>query len=623
MTAVAIQESDLRYKGRDRSAYLAYLLKQGKRANAAVWDAQKAFIDRELSGDTQTSTGLDPVLTVDPDGLALEVFSRDESAYARLTFDPALFDALTTTPGTAFVRMPQPFVDKLDRLRSYLPVALDIAAGRMTPAPATTPATRTATTPGPAATSAPATTSAPTSGPATTPATPTATTSAPETTSATPAAPTTPTAIERTASVPDAWLRSFLQVQSAATLPSATCEIAPVDLYNALYVLSVRKAKKAPRALRFELVPGQPPRVVLEPWNIVLEGHGPAFQGRTPRVVRTYGRQRLMLFARLLPHIKRARVELLGPGLPVFWVLDLGLATLTIGLTGWTEAAWSGAAAFDQLVPPPSAGPLADAVLAHLRAHGPTPIPALSAALGATPENTRAALQRACLRGGAVFDVARHVVRPRALFAEPIDDELVRFGSPREARAHRLLEAAASGSGAVKITKVHAVVGEGVEIRGEVIDAEARRTLAPRFQMDLEGRVTDASCNCPTFARAGLREGPCEHLLALRVAHSRERAAEEAMRDTPEGRARIRAETRTLVRRDAAGAEHGCRVSLDGRRVRVVRTTPDEAARHRNLVFDTESDARDEYFAELDALGARGFIDAGDALDAGSAAGAP
>ncbi len=602
-TLLAVRDSDLRYQGKDRSAYFAYLLAKGKRAGAGVWEAQKAFIDRELAGETAAATGLDPLLTVDADEASLEVFSRDESAYARLSLGASLFDDRRATPGTAFFQVPAAFTEGIGRLRSYLPVHFDAAAG----------------SPGTGAT-------------------------------------------ERTAAVTEGWLKSFLQVQSAATLPVTLCEIAPVDLYNILYVLTVRRAKKAPRALRFELLPGQRPRVVLEPWGVVLEAHGAPYTGRTPAVIRTYGRQRLLALHRLLSHVRRARIALLGPGLPVFWILDLGvgapghasassapnlglgvgapghasatsahgvpvpandassppLATLTLGLTGWTDASWSSAAAFDRLVPPAGASALADKAVHVLETSGPQPLSALATTLATTPENARAALQRACLRGEVVLDVASGAFRRRALFASPVDDEVTRAASPREARALRLLDA----KGAVAITKEHTLAGQGLEVRGEAKDTEARRTYAPRFTLDLEGRVTDAWCNCPTFARSGLREGPCEHMLALRTVHAREKAAAEAMRDTPEGRAKIRAETRTLVRRDARGAEETYRVSLDARRVRLAWTVAGGAARHQALDFDQESDARDEYFARLGALALRGFIDAGD-LPEGEASSSP
>jgi len=70
--------------------------------------------------------------------------------------------------------------------------------------------------------------------------------------------------------VPYRWLRAFGQVQAASTLPAERVSLAPVDLYNVLLSLRLRKAKTAPRALRYELVPGQPPRLVLEPWEQVL-----------------------------------------------------------------------------------------------------------------------------------------------------------------------------------------------------------------------------------------------------------------------------------------------------------------------------------------------------------------
>ena len=554
-TLLAVKDSDLRYQGKDRSAYFAYLLAKGKRAGAGVWEAQKAFIDRELAGETAAATGLDPLLTVDADEASFEVFSRDESAYARLSLGAPLFDDRRATHGTAFFQIPPTFHEGIGRLRSYLPVHFDASATTATAA-----------------------------------------------------------ASERTAAVTEGWLKSFLQVQSAATLPATLCEIAPVDLYNILYVLTVRRAKKAPRALRFELLPGQRPRLVLEPFGVVLEAHGAPYSGRTPAVIRTYGRQRLLQVHRLLSHVRRARIALLGPGLPVFWIFDLGvspgapLATLTLGLTGWTDASWSSAAAFDRLVPSPAASALADKAVRELETSGPKPLSALATTLKTSSENARSALQRACLRGEVVLDVASGSFRRRALFAAPVDDEVTRAATPREARALRLLEA----KGAVTITKEHTIAGQGLEVRGEAKDVESRRTYAPRFTLDLEGRVTEAWCNCPTFARSGLREGPCEHMLALRTAHARERAAAEAMRDTPEGRAKIRAETRTLVRRDARGAEETFRVSLDGKRVRLAWTLPTGAPRHQALDFDREADARDEYFGRLTALSHKGFIDAGD-----------
>ncbi len=564
MTAISILESDLRYKGRDRTAYLAYLMKQGKRANAMIWEAQKAFLDSQFADDKRQSGVLDPILTVDPDEISLEVFSKDESAYARLALSSALFEGREVAHGTSFVELPTSFVERLDRVATHQEILLD--AG-------TTATARKGTAQAPLA------------------------------------APAGPKAVE----VPYSWLRGFLQVQAAAMLPSTTCDLAPIDVYNLLFALRTRKAKKPPRGLRFELVPGQPPRIIIEPWELVLECHGAPYQGTTPRVVRAFGRQRLLTLARALPYLKGARLQLLGAGLPMFWVLDLGLATLTVALTGWTESSWASSASFDQLMPTGERGlSVADAVVATLKQKGPLPLTELQGVLGASREELRVALQREALRGRVLFDVARQVFRPRALLPQAVPDEAIRYGTPREEKAHRLLGDGTKGStpsGEVSVTKVHEIAGEGVEIHGEVTDKEAKRSYSPRFSMDLEGRVSDAWCNCATFQRTGVREGPCEHMIALRLAYGRKLAEAEAMRQTPEGRRTIRAETRTLVRRDASGSESVFRVSLDDKVVAVQWGARTGQPRHQRLWFDTDAQARESYFARLESLSHEGYVD--------------
>jgi hypothetical protein len=350
-------------------------------------------------------------------------------------------------------------------------------------------------------------------------------------------------------------------------------------------------------------------------------------------VVRTFGRQRLLALGRILPHLRSARALLLGPGLPTFWVLDLGLATLTLALTGWTESGWASAAAFDALMPAHGAERRVERIEALFARRGPLSPAEIGAETGLNSDEARAALKLMCLRGTLLYDIARGVYRPRALLpqAQPLDVAELRYGSPREARAHRLLGDGGPGQGVVKLVKVHEIAGDGgvaaaaVEIHGEITDKEARRTYATHFTVDSEGRVKDAACTCPQFRRSALREGPCEHLLALRLLHSRRRAEQESLRQTPEGQKLIRAETRTLVRRgDPSGAplagqpandigvETVYRVSLDARSVRLVwgpRTSP--SPRQQLTWFDTDEEARRAYFRRLQELQSEGFIDAG------------
>jgi hypothetical protein len=553
---LGVLASDLRYRGKDRTAYLAYLMKQGKRATAQIWEAQKAFLDASLQTEEQKDTVLDPVLTVDPDQVSLEVFSRDESAYARLAFDNSLFEGREAAHGSTFLDVPADLLAKVDRLRTYVPLGLEAHV----------------------------------------------------------ALPSREARAPRNVEVPHAWLRGFLQVQSAATLPANTCTLAPIDLYNLLFALRTRKAKKAPRALRFELVPGAPPRMVLEPWELVLECHASKYTGSAPAVVRTFGRQRLAALGRLLPHAQSVRVQLMGPGLPVFWVLDMGPATLTLGLTGWTESGWSSAAAFDVLMPRAVPEGLSEKLRQRLRSEGPLSFEMLVAGAGAPKDAVRAALQLECLRGRVLYDIARGTYRPRELMATPVDESVIRFGSEREARAHRLLGDGGPGAGEVKVTKVHEVVGEGTRIHGEVVDREAVRSFFPAFTLDLEGRVREASCGCPHFRRSGVREGPCEHMMALRLAYARQRAEEEALRQTPEGRQQIRAETRSYVRREATGQEQVYRVSLDGKVVAVEWGPRLGEPRRQKLWFDSDAEARAAYFARLESLASEGYIDAASAM---------
>jgi hypothetical protein len=377
-----------------------------------------------------------------------------------------------------------------------------------------------------------------------------------------------------------------------------------------LFALRTRKAKQSSRALRFELVPGVPPRMVLEPWEIVLEGHGPAYDGPAPRVVRTFGRQRLLNLARILPYAKSVRVQLVGPGLPTFWVIDLGIASLTLALTGWSESGWSSAASFDALMPATRAGDLASTVRALLNTKGPLSLAEIAKTTEKPTADLRAALQLECLRGRVLYDLAKSEYRPRDLLVEPIDEGKIRYGSDREARAHRLLGDGTKGEGEVKLTKIHEIAGEGTEISGEVIDREAHRTFSPKFTLDLEARTHDAWCNCSLFRRSGMREGPCEHMIALRLTYARKRAEAEALRLTPEGRKLIRAETRTYVRREPTGGETVYRVSLDGRSVQMRWGPRKEDPRQQKLWFDTDREALTAYFGRLEELSQQGFIDA-------------
>ena len=98
-------------------------------------------------------------------------------------------------------------------------------------------------------------------------------------------------------------------------------------------------------------------------------------------------------------------------------------------------------------------------------------------------------------------------------------------------------------------------------------------------------------------------------MLALRVLLAREEARLEADRQTPEGRARITAETRTLLRRTQAGAET-YRISLDGKNVVARFGVGVTSPRMQHLRFSSLDAARAAYFARLAELATKGYLDA-------------
>ncbi|MBK8184372.1 MAG: hypothetical protein IPK63_16440 [Candidatus Competibacteraceae bacterium] len=221
---------------------------------------KKAFLAAKYGEATQQEAPLDPLFTVGADGISIEVFSRDESTYARLHLKAgAAYQAEAFTAGTSHLRFTPPLLEALAGIRSYRPLALH---GQPSPA-----------------------------------------------------------GDAKTVRVPYRWLRAFGQVQAASTLPAERVSLAPVDLYNVLLSLRLRKAKTAPRALRYELVPGQPPAWCWSRGNRCC----PPAASRIRAAFRRWcarGRQRLSLLGRLLPHTQAVDVHLLGAGLPAFtcWI---------------------------------------------------------------------------------------------------------------------------------------------------------------------------------------------------------------------------------------------------------------------------------------------------------------
>jgi predicted DNA-binding WGR domain protein len=551
-TLYAVVGSDYRYVPRDRTAYLAYLRVKRESAGLNVRQSQQAFFEWVLRNDPIAFIILDPVVTVHPDQVFFEVFSKDEGSYAKLGIDLTAFD-LDAAPqcGTTNIDFSPTLFAGVEQMRSYRQTRLSV--GKEAVALATTSAVKV---------------------------------------------------LEKQVRVPDSWLRGFLQVQSAAALPRDVFHLSAIDLYNLLRHLRMNGDRKGRRrGLRIELVPGEAPRLVLEPWETVLTSTAGAYKGRASRVVRLWGRRRLLMLRRLLPFVEQAEVHVLGSGLPSFWVLRAGPATLTLGLSGFTAANWSQAAGFDLLLPRRVRGGEAlERVLRHLATVWVADVRQLSAATGLKGEALIEGLQAGCQQGRLMYDVAADVYRLRALTEAPLDMGRLEYRNQRERTAHDLL----ARRGAVEIVSENRIAGTGLELTGKVAVAEDRREYRPQMLLTDEGQVSKAECTCTFFRKQGLKAGPCAHLVALRLAYGEQ----EARRSREAGPSRsVTVETRTYSRRDDDGADV-VQVTLDRNRLRLRWGRAGQPMRMQVLRFNTADDAREAYFARIGELGARGYLDA-------------
>jgi hypothetical protein len=346
---------------------------------------------------------------------------------------------------------------------------------------------------------------------------------------------------EKKIDLPESWVKGFLQVQSTRTLGLTHFQLEPVDLFNLLRFLRRHKARVSPRALRYELVPGKRVRVVFEPWEEVLEfGRCSAWDGPKAMSVRTWGRERLRTLARLLPVAQKIDVFLAGFGLPTVYVVDLGGATFTLALSGWTDNDWtSGGTKFDLLSRrmQVSPGELTTCLDALKKVRRATDV-GLAQDTGQGLEKTRSALSYLCQVGRAMYDLGGGVYRHRELFTEPftIKDAVAAVQGAATAKpgapsvgAATTQEASAQGiftRGGVLITARRPVPAGGYKLTGSVKGTDNAR-YRPLLTADGEGRIVEATCTCAYAQRFGLTKGPCEHVLALRLAHMSRLEAED------------------------------------------------------------------------------------------------
>jgi uncharacterized Zn finger protein len=61
-------------------------------------------------------------------------------------------------------------------------------------------------------------------------------------------------------------------------------------------------------------------------------------------------------------------------------------------------------------------------------------------------------------------------------------------------------------------------VTTGYKLSGSAKGKDGVR-VRPQIAVDHEGKILEASCTCAFGEKHGITKGPCEHILALRLAH--------------------------------------------------------------------------------------------------------
>jgi hypothetical protein len=450
---------------REIQAELQQISQRSQQRSAPYYQAQRRYYDYLYQKDYDSWFVLDPVITVHPDEVFFECFSQDESTYGRLGAGYEVFSKIQEFAcGTTNIDYSAALYNEFQKIRSYKKTLFQVD----------------------------------------------------------PSGFEVQTTHEETykevkIDLPDTWVRGFLQVSSAMALPAISFDLHPMDIYNICLVLRRHKEKHGPRGLRYHLKPGQPIKVILEPWNLEILCPRSPYTGSEEQEIRLWGRRRILILERLIPIAKKFTVHLLGTGMPSFYVADLGDMSFTLGLSGWTANDWAAAGNFDLLAPRAEIDRWTkQQVFDALKQNWVENPNDLARRLNMHPAVVLGALAAYTQAGRAIYDLNKGMYRVRELSRDPLPMDKLRFANEREEQATRFL-----AFNAVRLTAVTPDTSGAYTLQGEVQDKE--HTYHPAVTIDADERITHATCSCNWYQQNKLFKGPCEHMLALRMQHNRKK----------------------------------------------------------------------------------------------------
>lgn len=488
--------SDLRFKPQDKTAYKAWreardledlaeltagkealaqkMTEVGRALDAArsekharlrpFYDARQKYFNYLYKKDYDKWFVLDPVITVHPDELFFECFSQDEATYGRLSCDYEVFKNINDFAcGTTNIDYSASLYQEFQKIRTYKTTRFDIDPGGFEVTTGLDEGFK-----------------------------------------------------EVKIDLPDSWVRGFLQVSSAMTLPMVRLQLTPMDIHNLCFVLRRKREKHGPRSIRFLLKPGRPIRALIEPWNDEVVFARSEYTGPDEQEIRLWGRRRLLILERLIPIARRFTFCLIGSGMPSFMVADLGGMTFTLGMSGWTSNDWSRAGNFDLMAPRAAVDQDTKIrVFKALRKDWRQSADDLAKKEGLARDVVLGALSAYTQAGSVMYDLGKQVYRARELSREPLPMDKLRFANEREAEAQRLLDA-----GGVKLTETRLDPEGNVHLSATVKDR--KKVYQTKLRIDRDQALKEASCQCNFFTQNKLYRGPCVHLLAARLRFSNE-----------------------------------------------------------------------------------------------------
>lgn len=431
------------------------------------YSAQQKYFNYLYQANKDLWFVLDPVITVHPDRVFFECFSRDESSYASLSCSHNVFDRVGDFAcGTTNIDYSEGLYGEFQKIRDYKTTQLAVDPGGFQVQTADDPAF-----------------------------------------------------VEEKIDVPDTWVRGFLQVSSAMNMPSRRLDLHPMDVHNFCLQLRRKKERVGPRSIRFVLTPGEPVRAIFEPWNDEVVCRRSIYKGNTADEIRVWGRRRLLVLERLIPVADSFTVHLMGSGLPSFWIANLPDMQLTLGLSGWTANDWSRAGQFDLLAPRAQVDDDSKVrVLTALQKRWFASSDQLASDTGLSTLVVHSALTLYTQAGRVIYDITQGVYRLRELAREPLPLDLLRFASPVEEDAAKLIAVRAMSHVAAE-----ALPDGGIAVKGRA--KEGKHDYDVYLRLDTDQRIAAGICQCNFFTQNRLRQGPCAHLLALRMTQSQKATA--------------------------------------------------------------------------------------------------